>query len=77
MSPGEWIVLDNLRCGYPIDTNLPVGMALEAIQRCKDKEFVHLITDEKVGRYRLTHKGEIALRLSLIEKPKETKNDFE
>jgi hypothetical protein len=62
MTPAQWLVLDNLRMKYPIDTNLPIGLAIEALQWCKEKGFA----DDLSGG-RITRKGEIALHLSCVD----------
>jgi hypothetical protein len=61
MDPRLWLYLDNLRCRWGEGCNLTVEQLQWARAEARAKGFVN---DEPKAD-RLTHKGEIALRLSL------------
>lgn len=63
MDPRLWLMLDNLRCGYPPDSNLTPAFAFWAAKEARRLGFVC----DEIKPNRLTRKGEIALRLSLAE----------
>lgn len=63
MDPRLWVYLDNLRCGWDKGSNLSQDQLQFAESLAREKGFV---SDEPRPN-RLTRKGEIALRLSLVD----------
>lgn len=79
LSPPEWLVLDNLRCGLPLADDMDAALANEALRKMIDKGFAAVVGDFADSplpqRHRITRAGQIALRRSLAEDPSPVKGE--
>lgn len=73
LPPVQWLILDNLRLGLPLDASIPPEFVPDALAWCKERGFVREWGGPmpwggiEPAELRITRKGEIALRLSLRE----------